>query len=178
MACDISLGRLEPCKSVGGLKAVYFINYDSSFYTSKTLGTDDVIDGFVSATGNAYKYELRGANNFDEANEVSKENGTSFWTATGTLVFKAQDASTRKQMKLLSYGRPIVVTESYDDVNKYKIYGLENGCDVAVNTASGAGMGDLNGYNVTVTAQEKEPAYFVDWSNFIGVGEGTIIEGV
>jgi len=177
MACDISLGRLEPCKSVGGLKAVYFINYDSSFYTSKTLGTDDILETLGSAF-NLYKYELRGANNFDEANEVSKENGTSFWTATGTLVFKAQDASTRKQMKLLSYGRPIVVTESYDTDNQYKIYGLENGCDVAVNTVSGAGMGDLNGYNVTVTAQEKEPAYFVDWSNFIGVGEGTIIEGV
>lgn len=174
MACDISLGRLEPCKSVGGLKAVYFINYDSSFYTGKTLGTDDVIDGFVSATGNAYKYELRGANNFDEANEVSKENGTSFWTATGTLVFKAQDASTRKQMKLLSYGRPIVITEGYDGL--FKIYGLENGCDVAVNTASGAGMGDLNGYNVTVTAQEKEPAYFMD-SGVLGT-ELTVIEGV
>lgn len=174
MACDISLGRLEPCKSVGGLKAVYFINYDSSFYTSKTLGTDDVIDGFVSATGNAYKYELRGANNFDEANEVSKENGTSFWTATGTLVFKAQDASTRKQMKLLSYGRPIVITEGYDGL--FKMYGLENGCDVAVNTASGAGMGDLNGYNVTVTAQEKEPAYFMDSAVF--GSELTVVEGV
>jgi len=175
MACDISLGRLEPCKSVGGLKAVYFINYDSSFYTGKTLGTDDILETLGSAF-NLYKYELRGANNFDEANEVSKENGTSFWTATGTLVFKAQDASTRKQMKLLSYGRPIVVTESYDDVNKYKIYGLENGCDVAVNTASGAGMGDLNGYNVTVTAQEKEPAYFMD-SGVLGT-ELTVIEGV
>jgi len=174
MACDISLGRLEPCKSVGGLKAVYFINYDSSFYTGKSLTSDDVIDGFVSATGNAYKYELRGANNFDEANEVSKENGTSFWTATGTLVFKAQDASTRKQMKLLSYGRPIVITEGYDGL--FKMYGLENGCDVAVNTASGAGMGDLNGYNVTVTAQEKEPAFFVD-SGVIG-GELTVVEGV
>jgi hypothetical protein len=174
MACDISLGRLEPCKSVGGLKAVYFINYDSSFYTGKTLGTDDLIDGFTAVTGNAYKYELRGANNFDEANEVSKENGTSFWTATGTLVFKAQDASTRKQMKLLSYGRPIVITEGYDGL--FKMYGLENGCDVAVNTASGAGMGDLNGYNVTVTAQEKEPAYFMA-SAVLGT-ELTVVEGV
>ena len=173
MACDISLGRLEPCKSVGGLKAVYFINYDSSFYTSKTLGTDDIVETLGSAF-NLYKYELRGANNFDEANEVSKENGTSFWTATGTLVFKAQDASTRKQMKLLSYGRPIVITEGYDGL--FKMYGLENGCDVAVNTVSGAGMGDLNGYNVTVTAQEKEPAYFMD-SGVLGT-ELTVVEGV
>jgi hypothetical protein len=175
MACDISLGRLEPCKSVGGLKAVYFINYDNSYYESKSINLDEEVEDLGSAF-NLYKYELRGANNFDEANEVSKENGTSFWTATGTLVFKAQDASTRKQMKLLSYGRPIVVTEGYD--GQYKIYGLENGCDVAVNTASGAGMGDLNGYNITITAQEKEPAFFVDWTIFASAGKGTVIEGV
>jgi hypothetical protein len=77
-------------------------------------------------------------------------------------------------MKLLSYGRPIVITEGYDGL--FKMYGLENGCDVAVNTASGAGMGDLNGYNVTVTAQEKEPAYFMD-SAVLGT-ELTVVEGV
>ena len=29
MACDITLGRLEPCKdSVGGIKNLYFANYE------------------------------------------------------------------------------------------------------------------------------------------------------
>jgi len=44
MACDISLGRLEPCKSVGGLKAVYFINYDTSFYKEKVLTVSDEVE--------------------------------------------------------------------------------------------------------------------------------------
>lgn len=174
MACDISLGRLEPCKSVGGLKAVYFINFDSDLYDNAVKATDDSITSFGLITANAYKYELRGANNFDEANEVSKENGTSFWTGTGTLAFKAQDAVTRKELKLMSYGRPIAITEGYD--GSFKMYGLENGCDVAVNTVSGAGMGDLNGYNLTVTAQEKEPAFFID-AALLGT-EITVIEGV
>ena len=37
MSCDISRGRLEPCKdSVGGLNAVYFINKGDirSFYVT------------------------------------------------------------------------------------------------------------------------------------------------
>ena len=161
MACDISLGRLEPCKdSVGGLKALYFINFDSDLYDNAVKDTDEIITGFGLTTANAYKYELRGANTFDEANEVSKENGTSFWTGTGTVVLKKQDAITRKELKLMSYGRPIVISEGYD--GSFKIYGLENGCDVSVNTASGAAMGDLNGYNLTITAQEKEPAFFID----------------
>jgi len=175
MACDISLGRLEPCKSVGGLKAVYFINYDTSFYKEKVLTVSDEVEALGSPI-TLYKYELRGANNFDEVNEVSKENGTSFWTTTGTLVLKSQDSTTRKELKLMSYGRPIVVTEGYDGL--YKIYGLENGCDVSVNTVSGAGMGDLNGYNLTVTAQEKEPAFFIVWATFTGIGNGTVVEGL
>lgn len=175
MACDISLGRLEPCKSVGGLKAVYFINYDSLYNDNKTFDTDDIVTG-LGSTFNLYKYDLRGANNVDETNEQSKDNGTTFWNVAGAITLKNQDAVTRKQMKLLSLGRPIVVTEGYD--NKYKIYGLENGCDVAVNTVSGANMGDLNGYNITIAAQESSPAQFVQWNSFIGVAAGTVVEGV
>ena len=175
MASDISLGRLEPSKSVGGLKAIYFINFDSAYYVDKTIDTDDVVED-LGSTFNLYKYDLRGANNIDETNEISKENGTSFWTASGAITLKQQDAITRKQMKLMSLGRPIVVTEGYDGL--YKIYGLENGCDVAVNTVSGAGMGDLNGYNLTITAQESSPAYFVKWTTFVTAGAGTVVEGV
>lgn len=172
MACDISLGRLEPCKSVGGLKALYFINYDNNFLADITLDANEIIT--ATALTSAYKYELRGANNFDEANEVSKENGTSFWTSTGTIALKVQNAVTRKQMKLMSYGRPIVIAEGYD--GQLKIYGIENGCDVAVNTVSGSSMGDLNGYNITITSQEKEPAYFVD--SAVLVTDLTVVEGV
>ena len=44
MACDISLGRLEPCKtSVGGLKAVYIINEgDATGVTYDATDTDAV----------------------------------------------------------------------------------------------------------------------------------------
>jgi len=171
MACDISLGRLEPCKSVGGLKAIYFINFDSDLYDNAVKDADETISSFGTITANAYKYELRGANNFDEANEVSKENGTSFWTGTGTVVLKQQDAVTRKELKLMSYGRPILFTEGYD--GSFKMYGLENGCDVSVNTGSGAAMGDLNGYTLTITAQEKEPAFFIE-SSLLGT-EITVI---
>ena len=43
MSCDISLGRLEPCKdSVGGLKAIYFVNFGiESSDVTYTAGTDE-----------------------------------------------------------------------------------------------------------------------------------------
>lgn len=172
MACDISAGRLEPCKdSVGGLKAVYFVNYDADIYTDATI-----VSGEITAFGSAitlYKYDLKGANNsFDETNENSRDNGTSFWTQTGTLVLKKQDLATQSQLKLLAYGRPLVVVEDYN--GNFRMAGFENGSEVTVNTASGAAMGDLNGYNITFTATEKEPASFID-ATIIGDTTNTIV---
>lgn len=172
MACEINSGRIEPCKTVGGLKAIYIANWDKDF--APTFDTDEVIDSMGSLT-DLYKFEVRGANTFDEAGETSSENGTAFYTATGTLQLKKQDAVTRKELKLLAYGRPRVIAEGYD--GSFKLFGLENGCDVAVSTASGAGMGDFTGYNLTVTAKEIAPANFVDATVMADAAEVTIVEG-
>ena len=41
--------------------------------------------------------------------------------------------------------------------------GLEHGADVSGGTiVSGAGMADLSGYTLTLTAQEREPANFMN----------------
>jgi hypothetical protein len=181
MACDISAGRLEPCKdSVGGIKAVYFANYDDAIYSGATL-TSEEVTAFGSAV-TFYKYDLKGTNNtFDETNEQSRDNGTSFWTQTGTLVLKSQDLTTQTQLKLLSYGRPLVLVEYYATdsagASIFRLAGFENGCEVQVNTASGAGMGDLNGYNVTFTGTERHPAAFVE-PNIIGdTINSTVVSG-
>ena len=168
MSCDITLGRLEPCKKdVGGLVAVYFINYTAGLLTGSgaaTFGTDDLITGFASAL-TLYKYDLRGTNSFDETNENSRENGTSVFTQTGTIQLKKQDAITRKELKLLGYGRPQIVVESYSEdgkTTKFQLAGIENGCEVAASSVSGAAMADFTGYNLVFTGMERESAYFVD----------------
>ena len=41
MSCDVSLGRLEPCKKdIGGLVAVYFINYTAGLLSGTGAATD------------------------------------------------------------------------------------------------------------------------------------------
>jgi hypothetical protein len=177
MACDISKGRLVPCKATGGLKAIFFINYDSTFYSDLEInGTTEEITGFSDTDYSLYQYDLRGANTMDETNEVSGDNSAAFWSGSGTLQLSSQDAVTRKEMKLMAYGRPIVITLGWDGV--YKLYGAQNGCDVSAGTASGAGMGDFNGYNLTITCMEKEPAFIVD-SAIIDDGlNSTIYAGV
>ena len=177
MSCDITLGRLEPCKDVvGGIKNIFFANYASTIYTGATIDANGQVTAFSPAV-TLYKYELKGANHsFDEANENSRDNGTSFWNQTGTVVLKKQDLTTRKELLLLSYGRPVVITEDYN--GNFKIYGFENGCEVTVNTASGAAMGDLNGYNLTITGQEKALANFVLPTIINDTINSTVVSGI
>tara|TARA_R110000803_G_scaffold170023_2_gene233099 strand:+ start:1957 stop:2487 length:531 start_codon:yes stop_codon:yes gene_type:complete len=169
MACDITVGRTEPCKdSVGGLKNMYIVNYSGTLLSGATLDANDQITGLASVVV-AYKFELKGANTFDEANENSRDNGTSFWTGTGTIVLKKQDLTTQKEFKLLSYGRPQILIEDYN--GNFRLAGAENGCEVSVNTASGAVMGDLNGYTLTFTSTESAMASYVS-SAIVGAGAG------
>ena len=66
MACDISLGRSESCKSaIGGIDAVYLANYVAdlgSAVTYDATNTDVITD--VNNVTTLYKFTLKGNNGF------------------------------------------------------------------------------------------------------------------
>jgi len=98
MACDISLGRLEPCKdSNGGLKAVYFVNWGE--LGGVTYGTGDETDAIeennADAPVNAYRYELKGTSSFTQTITSSRENGTTFFQQELALTLKKLYLKTR-----------------------------------------------------------------------------------
>jgi hypothetical protein len=160
MACDLSLGRIEPCKdSVGGLKAVYFVNYgDATGYTYNGTNTDVIDD--VAGTPTAYKYDLKGASTFTQNVNSSRENGTTFFEQVLALTIKKLSIVDNKQLKLMAYGRPQVIVE--DNNGNFFYCGLEHGMDVTGGTiVSGAAMGDLSGYTLTLTGMEPVPANFL-----------------
>ena len=158
MACDLTHGRLEVCKEfVGGIKAVYFIPY--GVFGAITYGTTDASDRITTIAGtlSLYKYELKGANSFEQTITSSRENGTTFAEQTLTFTIKGLDATTTKQVKLLAWGRPHVVIKT--NANNFFIAGLEHGMDVTTGLiANGTAMGDLNGYTFTLVGQEAIPA--------------------
>ena len=72
MACDITLGRTEPCKdSVGGINAVYFVNFGDITGITYDSTDVDVIDA-IGGTPNAYKYEVRGNSTYTENIQSSR----------------------------------------------------------------------------------------------------------
>lgn len=180
--CALTKGRKEPCKdSVGGLRAVYFANFgiEPTFDT----GTDEITDLQVDAAAvTFYKYEVKGAgNNFEEAVQSSRDNGTTFWQQTLNMALKKLTAADRKQFKLLAYGRPHVVV--HDQNGNAFVLGLYNGMDVTGGTTvTGAAMGDMSGYTLVMSGMEKYPAHMIMGSTFDDPFAGltttpTIVEG-
>ena len=150
--CTLSAGRLEGCKdSVGGLNAIYFVNFGD---TEGWVATDEDITGITAATPpSAYKYDLRGNSTFDQALNSSRENGTTFAEQTLTVSLKKQDATTNKEVKMLAYGRPHVIIE--DNNGTFWVMGEDYGAEMNATTSTGASMGDKNGYELTFVAMEK-----------------------
>ena len=175
MSCDISLGRLEPCKtSNGGLKAVYFVNWaDATGVTYDATDTDAITA--VAGTPTAYKYDLKGNSSFEQTITSSRENGTTFFEQTLNLTLKKLTIKDHKQIKLLSYGRPQVIVQDNND--NYFWCGLEHGMDVTGGTiVTGAAMGDLSGYTLVLSGQENVPANFIMTS--LTTAGFTIVSGV
>lgn len=159
MACDISLGRTESCKSaIGGIDAVYLANYVADLGAAVTYdvtNTDVITD--VNNVTTLYKFTLKGNNSFSQKINSSRENGTTFVEQTLTLDLKGLDIATTKQIKLLAYGRPHVVVRNRQ--GQYFLMGLEHGADMTDGSVEmGTAMGDFSGYKVTLVATEKLPA--------------------
>ena len=159
MSCDLTQGRQRPCKdSVGGIKAVYFINYGTTDVAYDSTNTDE-IDGLGSGL-TAYRYDLKGNSNLEQTINSSTDTGGTFFEQVLTLVLPKLTLKDHKEIKLLSFGRPHIIVKDNND--NYFYVGNEHGADVTGGTIStGSAMGDLSGYNLTLSGQERQPANFI-----------------
>jgi len=159
MACALTTGRAEPCKDVvGGLKAVYFSDFGGLGAITYSSSSDEIAT--LAGTPTAYKYDLRGTSSFEQTINSSRETGTTFYEQTLNLQLKKMDADTHDELALLVAARPHVFVE--DNNGNIFLAGLEFGMDVSGGTiATGAAMGDLSGYTLTLTGMEKKPANFL-----------------
>ena len=157
MACDLTRGRKEPCKDVvGGIRAVYFTDFGD--LGTITLTDDEITD--MSGTFTAYKYEVKGNSSFEQNITSSRENGTTFFEQTLNLTLHKVSKEDNKELKLIAYGRPHVAVEDYN--GNVFLMGRQHGADVSGGTiVTGAAMGDLSGYTLTLSAMETLPANFV-----------------
>jgi hypothetical protein len=171
MACTLTTGRKVPCKSaVGGLKTVYFADYG-------TLGASTIVGGEVTALAGSpalFQLDIKGNSSLETAVNSSRENGTTFYESTLNLTLTFLEKATQEELKLIAHARPHVFVEDYN--GNYFVMGLEHGAEVTGGTiVSGAAMGDLSGFTLTLVAQETAPPYFITGSVVTGDASATQI---
>jgi hypothetical protein len=157
MSCILSTGRKLPCKdTIGGISEVLFADYG-------TLGTLtysglEVTD--FSGDPVLYKYEVKSASGLEQTITQSGDNGTTYYEQVATMVLTKLDVSTSEELMNLINGRAhcFIKTNNGD----YLSVGIKRGCDFSGSIMTGVALGDLNGFTITITAQEPTPSMYID----------------
>ncbi len=172
MACVFTSGRTEPCKdAIGGLTNAYACDYVTSAFTV-VAGEATAIAAGLTVT---YDYVLNGnTNTFNETSTADNSAGTTTYAQELILHLKKQTKASANEIHLLLKARPIWVVKTRN--GDYQVVGLTDGTNGTGVTNSGGAKEEFNGYDLTFTATETEPAPYLDSSTvtaFIALISGT-----
>lgn len=161
MSCAITSGYTIDCRdAVGGIDAVFFIEYDG---VSSMTDASGVVTAITKAPGKRFwKFEVptRSTANATSNPVGSTENGTLFFEQTITFPVNKRDATTRNIVTELAKNRVIAVTKDKD--GSYRMYFKDYGGYLGQSTGqTGAAAGDANGYVLNFEGQEKNDFYVV-----------------
>ena len=176
MACDITSGFELGCRdNAGGIRNLYILSGSVDTVT----GADAGLITALSGSGEFFKFELfRQTSDYTEAISSTPENGTVFYEQTVNATFFKMQSATRNQVRVLAKNpdlKIIVETNngSVDGIGKFFYVGQENGAQLLNGTAqTGTAFGDLNGYSLTFTGQEPEPASEISGSDLSAILSG------
>lgn len=168
MSCELTTGRLKPCKdAVGGIRKIHFVDFgDLGDVTlasdSDSTNPDNVTDiGGTAGALTYHTYDVKGNSSLETNIQSSLENGTTFFEQVLNITLHKLSKEDNKELKLMAYGRPHVFVETFD--GSLLLVGREHGAEVTGGTAvTGTAMGDLQGYTLTLTANEVTMPNFVD----------------
>lgn len=157
MSCNLTKGRKIACKdAIGGIDKLYFLNFSEFKYTE--------VDGVITLIQTnletptivtAYEYIVRDSvSKLAQNVQSSRDNGTTFVEQIITAQLQVMTQADNQELMLLAYGRPVVIVQ--DRRGKCWLAGKIRGCDVsAIAADTGAAMGDLNGYTITINGMEN-----------------------
>jgi hypothetical protein len=158
MACTLTTGRKLACKdAVGGIKAVYLAEYGT--LGTATIGATGYVTAFSLTNYSLYQYDVKSASGLEQTINSSDDNGTTFYEQVLTLVLNKLDPLTQLELQKVIANRPHVFIQ--DNNGNYLAVGMTRGTTTTGTISSGIALGDLNGYTLTITAQEPLMAQFV-----------------
>jgi hypothetical protein len=159
MACELSTGFTLDCKDgIGGIKQIVLV--DKTEVTSFTLDANEIVTAINGpASGDLYTYELpTQTGSFEETINFNRDNGTVFYTQTVNVMLQKLSSAKRLELQGVATARVIVFVE--DTNGNWWAVGYEYGADLSTSTAAtGAVLGDMNGYTLAFVHEAAKRAY-------------------
>jgi hypothetical protein len=162
MACASLTDYTIGCRDggPGGLSCVWIIDLDNIESIAESSG---LVTGITKATGERfYKIEIpQSTAEGKDSVEASTENGAVVYNHEVTIPLNKRDATVRNMVKTLAKARTVIVTKEMN--GNYMMYGWDNGLWLnSGEGTSGVAGTDRNGYNLTFSGQQREPALQVN----------------
>jgi len=170
MACTIIEGRQIDCRdSVGGVAEIYVTEFTNVPQANITASSGSITALSCLSGKKFFTYQMEKENaSFEEKVVSSRENGTLYYEQTLTFNFKKLSAALRNDLHILAQNRLMFIVK--DNNGLFRLMGQTNGADIGEASATtGKAFGDLNGYTLTFTGMESQPASFVSQALVTGV---------
>jgi len=159
--CNITQGWQLGCRdNTGGVRRVYIL----SGSVSKVVNTNSLITA-ITGSGKFFAFDqVNQTANYTETINSSVENGTIFYQQDLTIQFHKYQDTLQDLISTLGKqpdAKIIVETQngSSDNDARWFYVGQYNGATLSAGSGqTGTAYGDLNGYSLTFTAFEPEPA--------------------
>lgn len=170
MECNLLTGGItKTCdNNIGGIRRGWL--GDRSLIDSVTHGSPSPKISVITMDGNFYPFEFlkKSGSNFTEV-ETTSDTGSTVVTQTMTLIFTRREQAKIDKLRLLGKGKELAALVE-DSNGLYWLLGEYEGLIMTENNSTtGAAKADLNGYTITLVAEEPTQACEVTESAVLAV---------
>jgi hypothetical protein len=175
-ACDLLTGFTLDCnEGVGGVKEIFITNW-CNFQSGITINAEGIITALPAVEIGRFQPN-RNTGALTITPTPNLENGTLYYVHQVELTLGKLANDKKIELEKLSKAKVIVFVRLYDD--QILCIGRTDGAFLTAGSyQSGKAKGDLNGYQITLTAEEPNQPDFLDpydpntenpFDNFAGV---------
>ena len=163
MACNTLESILKSCVgNLGGVTKLWINNGDALDQSSITSTDGEVTAVSLESTASGFvEFQFNpNTSNYTENATIDLVNGSTFYDQTITLVLNRREASKRQKLILIAEGQPGLTIIVKDSNGKHWIFGLKDDKMFLTGNEGGSGTAkaDQNGYTLTFTGQDANPA--------------------
>lgn len=157
MACSITIsGRGIPCRdAIGGIKRVWIGEFDATDWGTVTAGA---LAGAVAPGLTVYGFDVtKNSSSLTQTINASAESGSVFYSQVLEITVPKIESGVSAEIADLVKTQVVVIVDTMN--GDRLVLGHTNGALVTGGTiVTGQNPGDLYGYTLTFTAEEKVPA--------------------